>query len=256
MTIEQYPRPLTSGDLELLPDEELENLIRREHVEVTGSLVHAVQHAIRVGQALLITKERIGKDLGQAKWHDLLGRVDISTGTATRYMRVAAYREHIPPSEMRGIERAAAWVRGLPAVTGGRGMGGSVYPDGVRDEALRLRRQGLTLLQVTEVLGVSKSAVSDWENPEKARARQRLQQKHAVRRKRTAEAMKRQERADAVKRVGGAPSEAYSFLRKSMLSLQRAIDESVDPEAKSRLRKAYNSLTDAEDDIARALRVP
>lgn len=57
----------------------------------------------------------------------------------------------------------------------------TLVPDDVKAEALRLRREGLSLKVVAAQVGISKNTIWAWENPQQAKARRKKKHKTVAR---------------------------------------------------------------------------
>lgn len=240
------------ADLEGLTLDELADEARRGHEAAMELVASAVQYAIRVGDVLLIARERVERG-GWLAWLEANG---LSGGIAYVYMRIAQFRDEIPVEEMRTVTAAYSYLRGraLPA-TGNRWK----YPDEIRQEALRLVDDGMEQQEVAELLGVNSSTITYWVDPEYRKQHQRKSRDRNRRRRAAAKALaekeKREERDRAAKSAGGALADAYSKLRLHIEALDQAIKDATDRGTQAILREALDHAYKAEDKIAEALKV-
>ncbi len=228
---------------------DLTEQIQTEHRLVQEGLQSALAHAIRAGGALIEAKFLVP----QGDWLVwLTENVDVGEAAAQIYMRLSRYQEQIPPE--LGITQARLFLRGLP-----KGIGFQGYPDDIKTEARNLRKSGLTLAAVGEILDVSPTIVHIWCDKGYAKRHTSHKRRHAIQRKRERRALflaeKDTRRRNAAKAVGGSIHDAYSHLRLNAEALDKAIVEAKDRRVVSILRDARNHVHAAEDRIADALGV-
>ena len=239
--------------LSILDLPELAAEAKREHSLASAALSDAVQHAIRVGEVLLVARDRVER----GGWKDWVESTGISSGLAYVYMRVAEYRHELPEEEPMSLNAAYAFLRGKSLPPSGNRW---KYPDEVREEAIRLKQEGeFGHVEIAELLGVSPASVTYWTDPEyrkkhQAKSRSRQRRKRAAA-KALAEKEKQQTRESAAKRAGGAIDRAYSQLRLHIAALDQAIHEASDRSTRAVLREALDHAYKAEDKIAEALKV-
>lgn len=235
---------------------ELAEIANYEHQQVIIHLGSALHHAIKAGEALYEAHLQIGTEEGWRSWcKENLG---ISGSTAGRYERLAFYRDQLPPeafepyvdaggtvrqpSANRAIE---VYIRGLPLIHDiARSRRGS--PE-LRAEVRRLRKQGVTYPDISEMLGISPNTIAcysvpGFEDRQIRKARERLRRRQAARRA-LAEQEERQRRDRLAKDNGGVLADAYSLVR-------RAIQKTDAGNA----RKALTYLHRAEDEIVKAMK--
>ena len=223
--------------------EELAATANKEHRLCERASLNLLLHAVRAGDALVQVRDRVPQGEFEAWIRD---HFVATSRTARTYMRVSLYREEIEGAE----SLAEAWrrVQYLPwPWHPGRGQ---VLPVELRDEALRLRKEGHTQSAVAEELGVHLNTVRRWERPDYFNERNR----RAYRRRREAELEDRRASRDrAVRKIGGSMAESYSRIRLALDSLQAAHDEATDREVKAACGAAMAKLHGAEDEIVKAL---
>lgn len=225
---------------------ELAALANSEHGLVVEHLSSALVHAIRAGEVLLQAREQV--PTGQwMKW--VRENVpDIAHVTASKYMRFATYRDELAGHEGLGVRAAAVLLRELPAVNGTRPGGDD---EARREEARRLYgKEGLTLQQVADELGVGQSTVSRYVNPERTKRKQERNTARAQRERdqarRAAETEERKRRADLARKSKSGYADAYRQTRDSVVALERAYATTLDPFRKEQLRMAVSSARKAE----------
>lgn len=247
--------------------DELAEIANGEHAAIGKAFTAAMTSAIRCGEALLEARERVGGE-GWRDWAEASLRFSLTS--ASHYMRLAAYKDDLPDvvfqpwqgklGEWREptLTRALPYLKGLPSLfTRGRPAGLS---EEIRAEARRLRNKGRTYREISELLGICEASANRICDPE-VHAQHRRNNKRLAKQKRAARQalMVQQLRTDrdrSAQRAGGALAETYSLIRRA---LQRA-DESAmatgDPEVRAALRETTAKLHQAEDAIAKALKVP
>jgi hypothetical protein len=245
---------------------ELAEVANAEHQATGAALVDALGHAMNCGNALLAARDKVGPK----EWDSwMTDNLRFGRGGATIYMRFAYYRHMIPAAltepyvDSRGglrqptFTRAAAYVKGLPP------MFDDVFrlrlPQSTRDEAKRLHKEGLNYTQIGNLLGISKNSALLICDP-KARARYRANAQERRRQitagRRALREKERREALDAtVKNAGGALADAYSLIRRAAQRIDQASAEINDSESRHDLRQALTSVFQAEDAIAKSLKV-
>jgi len=242
--------------------DELVVIINREHAETIGHARRTVEHAIRVGAALMQAKALVIEGQWQS-WMETT--LDIEKTTANTYCRLHIYseviRRHNPPS----IDAALKLLRSLdlrmhPGAAGNRFQ--RRFGDEIVAEVKRLRSMGWGAQRISNALGgtPSRSAVNYILDPEQQRRHQRraaekrrerdliLRRERAQRKRDEQE----QERARKVKARGGQSAVAYAHIRKALLALHDALGENAhDEDFRGALSSAMTSLYNAEDKIGR-----
>ena len=243
-----------SDDLFTWTLEELATAAREEHELVREGLSQALWHAVRSGEALQVAYDR----MEPGKWTAWLKQnVDVIPGTAANYMRIAHYRQQLPPVDGLGMAAALSYLKGLPERPDRKTK--RKFDQSVRDEAARLRDQGMTYDAIAALFGAAPTTVMLWLDPE-FRARRRKISVEATRKARKAKQAlvsqeRREARAIAAKRAGGGLAEAYSTIRMNQLALDRAIVEASDPELRVMLQNARGFAMRVESKIVEALGV-
>lgn len=239
-----------SDDLSTWTLDELAAVVNEEHDLALLAVKTTLRHVIRAGEALLAAKERVAPG-GWYAW--ISGNTHLAETTVQTYMRLATYQA-ILPSHIETIEGARRFVLGLPKTTTQ-----PVYPEEVKREARRLRKEGLSYPAIGEIVGAVPNTVRFWCDPRyqkqlrdrsKAVTRQRREANKALEEKRQAEG-----RAKAARKAGGALAESYSALRIAMQALDRAIEETPDRDMKATLRSALGHANKVEAKIVEALGV-
>lgn len=203
-------------------------------------------HAMRCGELLVALQERVNT----SKWAQWVAEnLTFRPKTAVAYVRVYTYRDQLPSAQMT-LGAALAHLRGLPP-TGLRKGRPKQYPDEVRDEAVRLRRSGLSLDQVAEVLDVKRGTVDYWSNP---KTRKRSQGNAKRRNREITAALQAQRRAETVKAAGGSIKRAHALVLRLTRELDVALRDATDTEIRNALRASYSAATRCEAEILRAVR--
>jgi hypothetical protein len=240
----------------VVEDAELNGLAGRanaEHHAVEAAATTAVQRAIACGKLLLEAKGRI-PDGTWTEWLD--ANFDGSKTTANVYVRFARHEQFLVG---RGLSLKEAETRLLGMgrrPNYGEGAAAPIFPPALRDEGIAMLEAGASTREVARALGVSKSTVHWWTNPERARARLKAQ---AARRRAASAALReqrrRRQRDEAARRAGGSIAESYSLIRRLTQQLDTAISEAGDGEARQALNGALRRMHEAEDEVVRALGV-
>jgi len=217
---------------------ELGRLASAEHEMGVESGLQMIRHIVRAGEALLAARNKIPAG-GWLAWCDK--HFISSPTTASTYMRIAFYQSEIPGGTKNLIE-ARDLLRGLPAITGHPGSGG--YGNDIKKEAARLRRDGLTLEQVSEKLGISFSTIAKWGGKNltaRQKESQRKKELNAGRR-----ALKEAERDRTMKAADERASEVYFALRKASKTLDQLRDERGQEPSSGSLTEAIARCHQAE----------
>lgn len=245
---------------------ELAGIANTEHAALGANLSSALTHAIRCGEAIHEAHVRVG-GAAWAGW--VRENLAMSGSNASRFERLAVYRDLLPPEAMAPWQdasgrtfypspsRAMVYLRSLPRLH--KNIRDNRTPDVVREEVVRLSAEGLSQARVAELTGVSRSTVKHivdpaYEKRQRARDAARLKRRAAAERA-LAEQERLNQRASAARAAGGALAESYSLVRK----LAQKADEArlqADPEARTALDRALAKIHQAEDLIGDALKVP
>lgn len=241
---------------------ELAENANRECATVESSLAAAVYAAIRAGRFLREAHDRVVASSPGA-WNTWVEEnVDINVAGAGQFMRLAAYETQLPREAFEPFRdtngrlrlptpaRAMNYVRGLPALPR---YNHKTLPSGLRDEAKRLRAEGVTIAETARLLGVAEGSVKNWTIP----GYQQRAAKQARKRKRerdlAARALEKQREVAAAKAAGGDLGEIYSLLRKAADCAGRA-EATLTGETRVAVRDALTQIHKAEDNIGRAIR--
>lgn len=222
--------------------DELAATIRLEHEACMGVAQRTLEHATRAGEALLAVRERTMRTGTWTTW--VRESAPLSRAQCYTYMRIAAFREFLPDGV--GIKEGEMLLAGLPAL--GTGRGRPRLPDSMKQDAERMRGEGVPYKQIAKRLGISPSTVHNWFN-----GTHRKHQREAAKALRE----KRQQRAikQAVTKTGGALAEAYSMAERMDDVLGQAHREATEPEARRELAKAHEFQRAMRDAIVRGLGV-
>lgn len=232
--------------------EELAASANAAHRQTVDSLINALQHAIKAGDALLEARQRFSPEKGQGwlAWCD--DNIEMSSTTIGKYIRLAYYK-HILPQELLdapynhntpGLTVALEYLRGLPKITE---QGRTRAFDW--DEARRLKASGLNNQQIAELLGVARGTVR------RAVMSASERRKFDARKKRMKAARERAHQRAQIERLNAPPdlADAYALIRKALQRVQAAHDSTKTSE-RGGLAHAISSLHRAEDAVARAIK--
>ncbi len=220
--------------------EVLAERIRANYTIAEASAAKMVEAMIAVGRDLMEARALVpeGKLNEWAKTE-----VGMHPKTVRTYIRFATHadllREHQPNGTLEA--RKLLTQMGVPQINSA---------DVLRQEAIRLKKEGLTQKEIAERLQVSRPRVSQYLNADKHKARDTARQRE---RQAAAKARARELQAKAVTKAGNKnAAEAYSLTRKALQELDRAFAST--PENKHKyLRHAMEALYRAEDNIALAV---
>ena len=232
----------TKTDLSSIDLDEIARLIEQGHSLVLTSLSSSIHHAIRTGELLLEARSRV--PFGE--WEDWFAHntPDVTIEHARTYMRVARHRDLILREAPPSLKAATKLLR-RTTVSDVR------FDKALRVECRRLKNTGLLNREIALEMGVSKATISRWLDPV-AEQRYRAARRGSSRAGRLA--LKAEQRKAAAKAIGGNVAEGYALIRRALDVLERAASEtSGDP--RSAIRSAMNSLYNAEDQVARAVRL-
>jgi transposase len=240
--LREYDNLLAETRGTALPDLAAE--ANREYALAEEAAAEFVAHAIRCGEVLVEAREKCER----RHWYKWLEEnFNATTTTAKLCIRIATYRNELP-EDVRSIDHARRALRGLPPVTGDP----HAHAETLREEALRLRQGGGSLEEIAQELGVHKSTVHYWTNPQ--RRRDQYRRSRAARR-----ALEQQEQngrlKQAVRQTGGALAEAYAMAERLQDVLGQAHSEATDSEARRALSVAGTHYRKMRDEIVRALGV-
>jgi hypothetical protein len=233
-------------DLSGLTLDDLAETVRQEHRETERAVSQVVLHAIRCGQALLAARPQI--EYGE--WRDWLEGVDISQAAASKYMRIAYYKDSLP-RDVRTIADAWESVVGRPAV---KRSGRPPTPPAMIEDAQKMRADGLTYDAIAERVGAHTMSVYYWLNPDKYAESTRRNEERRRQREQERKALRREEQAKAVKKFGDKKiDEGYSLIRRALNVLDQAQSDTDDREIAGGLREAIAHLQKADAEVLRTL---
>lgn len=225
---------------------DLAGVVEREHAEVTGALVRALEHAMAAGDALLSAQRELVGVTGFGHWVKDRG---LNADTAERYMRLAAYREHLealPEFPELSVNRAQLCLRGMP-----RRKRPDQGGDELGVEIRRLHSEGVSEVEIAHMVGCSRSGVRYHIDPNYA-ARSRRSGAGRATKQRAAD--RDAETARRVEARGGALQEAHGALAQIEDTLGEAIDAATSVDERLDLQRALKSIAEAKHWLARAVR--
>ncbi len=224
----------------------LRDTANNEHQLVVTAAGEMIQHALVAGHALIQARELV--PYGQwMQWveHEFVG----SVSNANFYRRLAMNEALVLQSGTRTLREANRFLTEHAEITTPMPRTGSLVEQR-RQEILDLKQTGIKCDEIASIMGVSTGTVynlarKDWK---------RVNRQRNASRKQATRALKRQERDRAASKVGGDMSEAYALVRKTALTLQRAVEGASNKQAREHLGRALDRLYRCEDEISRAIR--
>lgn len=230
--------------LEKLPLGELGEIVTREHAAASHHARAALENAIRCGEALLEARGRVAS----GEWGGWLERRGLKPTMASRYMRVAYYRDQIP-AECDHFQAAVRILVHYPELRG-------LCPEHpAAPEIRRLRAEGLSCRRVAAELGVSSATVYLVMHPDAKRKYAETNRARARRSRAARRALAEKERADAITAKGGEIAKAYNLLRQAEQLLGRAKPEVDSREAKTAVDDALRALATSIDKTWEAVKL-
>lgn len=227
----------------------LGEIVEREHALAQDAARQALTHVIQAGEAL--REARTAVDSGA--WNQWCERHGLGERRARDYIRIATYQSELPEWVTTRTE-AIVSLKGLPVATENGGW--QRLSDATREEALRLRAEGLSQRQVGEALGISHVTIGLWEREQpSSKTKRRARSRQASREKQARLALRQLERDRAMRKRGGTVAEAYSLLRRAAQMLDRARDGETSKEVRHHLDQALYGVHRAEESAAKALRI-
>lgn len=214
-----------------------------------------VEHAIRMGEHLLLAQERVGSG-GWQQW--IAENYDFGYTWAATSMRAARYQDEVRAS---GVTSISGIRRHLSAIEAPRANNGRPRrPEWMRKEAIRLRKEeGLSTRAIATELGVSNHAVRYWTDPDVAKRSKQASSRAAKKRAAAYRALREQEREQAIKRAvrkeGGAMAELYVLAERAQDVQGQAHREATDTDRRQHLALAGEHYRKWRDEIVRALGV-
>lgn len=235
---------------------ELVEVANAEYDQALSSAYSAVIHGFNCGDALLKIRELVPRG-DWRKW--LQENFNGGETTAREYMRLAKYRDLVPPEYYANRQLAMDYLKGLPHTDSERP---STIPREEIEEVRRLAESGMSQEQISKALGMSRTQVRSRLDPEKSRKdHQRFGKKYEAQRKRAKsarEALRREEvgreRLALMKQTGGNIAKSYALIRLAAQELDRARLIAKGHEAKLAINAALSKVYAAEDDLVRAVR--
>lgn len=231
-------------------------LMRTAADEALGLMSEALQHGIAVGDALLRCREMHN----QGDWMEWLevAPLQFSVSSAQRYMRWAHHKTTIltadAPLNTSTVVQFLKPLPQIPRADTSRPRRRQVS----EDEILEMRRMyatgDVTYGEIAELFECSESTVCRYVAPGQLDKRRRYSKKLARQRREEREALREKEKAEAIRRAGGNISAAYSYVRKAAVELDAALGDATSPEVRTALRAALAGVHKAEDEIGKAVR--
>jgi len=211
-------------------------------------LSEALQHAVRLGKALCVAKEKVGRGNWDS-WVDV--NLPFGTTNANRYCRLAFYEDRLLASSVPlNTKSALAYLKGLPQAPGTRRR--HLIDEDQVSEMRRLKESGASLNEIAELMEISKTSV-EYHTSDKAKSRAiAYRKRYDKQRLAGKKALERQDRVTAAKKAGGKLDKAYSLVRQLAAELDAAHSEAT--EGRDALRLALSYTHRAEDNISTAIR--
>ena len=245
--------------------DELGQQASHEYEQTAINLQDALSHYLRFGEILLTARPLVEPN-GWKKWLKTVGVEHYET--AAKAMRLAANRDALPDEaftvwkDRRGnqlspsINRALRYVRGLPD---SYSKGTKVYDDETRAEVVRLHdEEGLDFVEIAAMLGVGKTSVRNWCDPESNlknnTARTARRRRNRAAHQALKDQQRRAERDDLASDASKDLSRAYALVRKLALALDVANSSSTRQSTDADLRVAIAGCYKCEDAITQAMR--
>jgi hypothetical protein len=234
--------------------DELAATANREHAACLDAGLTMVEHAIRVGEALIEAKRRLGgSPLANVGWKEwVASNFEASYGTAVAYMRLGRHRD----AAIGAINLNEALQ--LCAGRSSRGENHRTDPE-FRADVLAMREEGLSLREVSRMTGISVPTISSWTNPESYKRRLQLQRERQRRRAAERKALAAKERQQAIKRAlvkeGEAFNEVYVVITRLDSLLGQARKEAQTREKREAINEAHALRDKMMDTLVRALGV-
>lgn len=235
-------------DLASMTLEQLGERARDGHAAVEAHLGAALARAIATGEVLWEVKKRLGPREWTPWVTSNLEAFGFGMGPICQYMRIAHWKEELPPDPDLTITDAYSSLKGLPRVPNDR----DDYTAFVREEARALRSQGKTYREICEAVGHGYGVVYQWCNPKYMdHVRRRTtegKRRRAAERKALAEKEAREELARLAKEKGGDLGRLHDLFRKRVMPMiDGAVNEGLSIEARALAVRL-------EDEINKALR--
>lgn len=223
--------------------DELAGIANRADRQAREAVEQGLVFAAQAGEALLQAKQQTER----GKWRGWLDE-NFAGGrsTAYLYMRIAQYRAYLAATGIESTSAARRALEHMPEIPSE--FKGTNHP--LAQQAEDLRRDGATIEEVAEALGISRSSAWAILNPGK-----RKQQRETTRKRREQErrALARQDRDKAAKAAGGVVAECYSLVRKTTQAIAEAVEATENPEVRQGLNAALAKQYEAEDAIVRII---
>ena len=234
---------------------ELADEANREHGLVVETGASMVEHAFKAGLAL----HEAERQCPPGQWTDWLrANFAASPATGRLYMRLADHRESIRAAGVDGIGEARAYLTRVGVPERRNGVK-TRFPQWMQDEAVRMKRSGMSGAGIARELGVSTGTILRWTDPQQYAREQAAHSEAAKRKRAAARALREQERQQAIKRAvrkaGAATQEAWAMAERMQDVLAQAHRETEDREARRALSEAGVHYRKMRDEIVRALGV-
>lgn len=232
------------------PLDELVKIINEQYHAAQDDALSALGHAIECGEALL-TAQQLVPQYQWEKW--LVSETPLSSGTAHRWMRLATFREHL--AGIKSISAATQYLQEHNLTRQAKILGAKrKYSDDVREEAARLRSEGLNFQQVADALSMNRKTIVLWLDPEARRKNIELSKRWQRQQRKARTLMRSADTAQEAKLHGGDISVAYSLVRQTVSLLDHLLSEAPTKEHREALRGAIAHCHEAEGDIVRYIR--
>lgn len=233
---------------------ELADEANREGRLVLDAGKSLVEHAIRMGEWLLLAQEQVesGKWLA---WVD--ENYEYGYSWAATAMRAARYQNEVRKSGASSLSGVKRFLSALEAPQANRGRWR--HPEWMRHEAVRLRKEGHSARAIAQEFGVSAHAVRCWTDPRQAQKSRERSGRASKKRSADSRALLALEREQTIKRVvrkeGGAIAELYALAERAQDLQGQAHREATDIERRKHLALAGEHYRKWRDEIVRALGV-
>jgi transposase-like protein len=221
--------------------------INAEHALIWRAGREALEHAITCGELLLKAQGQVGT----GHWLNWMSdNVGVHPTTAYRYMRLGRFASDLRASDAEGVEEALRSIAGHPWHNRQR------IDDEVKSQMVEMAGQhGMTITEIAEAFGCSQSTVWYWVSPKSRAAHVRSQQQMRDRHARVADELTARRNKALARESGGAVADGYSLLRRCLQKVDIARTDEHNREAKAALGNAIAKLHEAEDEMARALKL-
>jgi len=208
-----------------------------ELLEIQSSTQEGLSHAKLCGDALNEARAQVS----HGEWLDWLAQNFLAEPqTGRTYMRIARRWGEVVESGASSIAQAERWLQDHAPK----------YEAQV-EEVQKMRAEGLKQDEIARAVGVTQATVSNWLNPDAKRHKRRM----AEQRRDDQEVKRLIDRDEAMRKLGGEIQTAYGLVRRSIRSLDIAIQTERKKDVKEALAQARQTAYRLEDEIANAARV-